>query len=795
MKKTICILVIISVIFMTFPVNSFALQYRYEDWDYEFDDAGYWVNGWCYRPLDEKTAILVAYDQNIIKGEELIIPEIINGYSVTGFAHGIFRWSSFKKCDLSHFPILSKRMFEESALESVVLSKDTKIIPDGCFLDCPIEKIELPEGLETIEAYSFRGTKLKEIVFPSTVKNLEFQVVSYCPELKIIEFKNGALTNIEESSFSLGSTFMVENLEALILPENITHIGENEFKVAEAGRHGFSFIKHPDNLTVYGKKGSYAESYANEHELSFKEIEEAIEYEFIDYGGNKVVSKNIYAIECLEKELYSVKVMEIIETEYGTVMYYSIGGMPHGPYSRFLIVDYEGNEHYFEGDPVPAATVYGSDPMNENIKISDDGRYLTFSVSFEDRLVSTLGDTPQVFHDAGTYYFKCDLKEHTRIETHFEPKDTLGENVISTWAKPEIEKAIGLGLVPNSFRENYTRNITRGEFAKLAIFFLQMQYGYGGVPAVQVWSPTGYSDNTFVKPQFMNAYCATHTDRNGNPFRDKYETEDYQYHNTNVEIKLPEMPFDDVDEYSKDFDFIERAYHIGIVNGLSETVFNPDGDITRQEAAAMLMRVYKNYAKVENKDNAYLFADDEAIADWAKEDVYAINGLGVMQGIGDDTFAPLDNYTIEQAIATFVRLYEFAPVSRKNKNITPLLDCQYESTQYFHREGGSYFHETERKEYENFIMVGGYWTQRHTTSTFEQFYFFSKTGGMIFSVDPSQKWELSPDEKRLTVMVSIGDTFRLFHKLNGTEKVYSKGEYLMKFDLDTGILIEFEKVA
>ena len=38
---------------------------------------------------------------------------------------------------------------------------------------------------------------------------------------------------------------------------------------------------------------------------------------------------------------------------------------------------------------------------------------------------------------------------------------------------------------------------------------------------------------------------------------------------------------------------------VKIVNGVSETEFNPDGEITRQEAAAMLMRVYKNYAEEE----------------------------------------------------------------------------------------------------------------------------------------------------------------------------------------------------
>lgn len=65
------------------------------------------------------------------------------------------------------------------------------------------------------------------------------------------------------------------------------------------------------------------------------------------------------------------------------------------------------------------------------------------------------------------------------------------EIIISDWAKPEVEKAIELGFVPITLRENYKRNITRGEFSKLAMFFLSIQYGYPGVTPFQSWSPRG----------------------------------------------------------------------------------------------------------------------------------------------------------------------------------------------------------------------------------------------------------------------------------------------------------------
>ena len=72
----------------------------------------------------------------------------------------------------------------------------------------------------------------------------------------------------------------------------------------------------------------------------------------------------------------------------------------------------------------------------------------------------------------------------------------------------------------------------------------------------------------------------------------------------------------------------------------------------------MLMRVYKNYAEYDSSSEKLKFSDDEQIAEWAKEDVYDVAKLGVMQGVGDDVFAPMGGYTVEQAIATFWRLYE-----------------------------------------------------------------------------------------------------------------------------------------
>ena len=775
-------------------INNFEKEgYYYDNNFYPLDETVKWAQGFCYHVLDEenKTAVILGYDRAVINGEELIVPAKINGYKIQGFSHGVFSGSSFKRCDLSDFPNLSQIMFASSELEEVILSKQTKIIPTQCFAFTKLKKIQLPNGLEEIKMGAFQDCLFTKLVIPGTVKSIGGQGFEGCDNLTEIEFKNGFLTEIGSDDDQSQWTFMTKNLKKLTLPENIKHIGKYEFMESTAGRHWYVPVKYPDNLTVYGKKGSYAETYAAEHELSFM----AVENKNSMFDEEKVNFESKYDIsQFMDSSIY--KIHDVFDTDYGAVVYYSMGGFMRAPGPGLSLVRENGDIVNLSlcvsmKDPYRR-------PEHNDITLSEDGKYVTFNVSFDERAEGPegmLGGSIVVFHDAGTYYYKADLKTGVCIETKFEPLDTISEEVISAWAKPEVENAIETGFVPLSFRDNYKRNITRGEFAKLAMFFLSVQYGYPGVPAVQVWSPVETNDNSFFSREFMNAYCYSRKDRNGNSFADINVGEAYVYNN-NREILLDVTPFSDVNE-NIDLGFIERAYHLGIVNGISETEFKPDGEITRQEAAAMLMRVYKNYAKTEQTAAGFKFADDSDIADWAKEDVYSINSLGIMQGVGENTFAPLERYTVEQSLATFWRLYDSAPISRKNKNIAPLLEYEFELENYFNRaEGTSYFHEQSRKEYKNFIVVCGWWSRRHTTALDYRLYIFDKNGGVpyVASLTEDMKWEVSSDENVITCYGSVGDTFRLYNKLNGTEKVYSAGMYKTDYSVEQGKILNFERI-
>lgn len=51
------------------------------------------------------------------------------------------------------------------------------------------------------------------------------------------------------------------------------------------------------------------------------------------------------------------------------------------------------------------------------------------------------------------------------------------------------------------------------------------------------------------------------------------------------------------------------------------------------------------------------YDDISEVSEWASDSVQIISNLGIMEGVGDNKFAPQDTYTTEQAIATIMRLY------------------------------------------------------------------------------------------------------------------------------------------
>ena len=195
---------------------------------------------------------------------------------------------------------------------------------------------------------------------------------------------------------------------------------------------------------------------------------------------------------------------------------------------------------------------------------------------------------------------------------------------VSVWAEDEVNEAYENGLVPEYFEgKDLTKKISRAEFAAIA------------VQTYEIISKKSVSSKS--------------------------------------------TPFEDISghELKKD---IGKAYKLNVAIGMSDTEFWPDSDITREQLATMLCRVIKKYKypdwTVDTDDEYYIggsnvkkFDDDLEISDYAKDAVYFMYSVGIINGIGKNRFAPKNtteyqksidyaSATREQAIVMANRIYE-----------------------------------------------------------------------------------------------------------------------------------------
>lgn len=171
----------------------------------------------------------------------------------------------------------------------------------------------------------------------------------------------------------------------------------------------------------------------------------------------------------------------------------------------------------------------------------------------------------------------------------------------SSWAMSELDQAQELGLIPDVLKDaDLTKSITRAEFAAVAVKAYEALAGTKAIP---------------------NAV---------NPFKDTKDVE------------------------------VLKAFNLGITTGTSDTTFDPNTLLNREQAATMLTRTFKrasmNGWTISTDSNfpltytkPALFADDSKISGWAKDSVYFMAANGIINGVGENKFAPQNTTSDEQA--------------------------------------------------------------------------------------------------------------------------------------------------
>ena len=104
---------------------------------------------------------------------------------------------------------------------------------------------------------------------------------------------------------------------------------------------------------------------------------------------------------------------------------------------------------------------------------------------------------------------------------------------------------------------------------------------------------------------------------------------------------------------------IDMLYALGVVTGKSDTEFMPDATLTREEAATILMRAAGLMCYVGITVSSTAFSDKQSISPWADYAVTWVSEKGIMNGVEDNRFDPRSAYTVEQAVTTVDRLYDY----------------------------------------------------------------------------------------------------------------------------------------
>lgn len=180
----------------------------------------------------------------------------------------------------------------------------------------------------------------------------------------------------------------------------------------------------------------------------------------------------------------------------------------------------------------------------------------------------------------------------------FIPSASQASSVPSSWAVNEVNEAASEGLVTGSVSRDYQADITREQFCEMVVLAYEK-----------------ISGNTA-------------------------QTGSYSFYDT-------------------DNNEVLKAANLGIVTGYGDGSFGPDDLITREQIAAMLVRmidVAVPYANVNIYNNNH-FADDIAISDWARPSVNFAYDNKLMQGVGDNKIDPLANTTCEQAVLLIYRTF------------------------------------------------------------------------------------------------------------------------------------------
>ncbi len=120
-----------------------------------------------------------------------------------------------------------------------------------------------------------------------------------------------------------------------------------------------------------------------------------------------------------------------------------------------------------------------------------------------------------------------------------------------------------------------------------------------------------------------------------------------------------EAAFDDVSENAWYAEAVNWAAENGIVNGYGDSKFDPNGEITREQMAVMILRYAQHKSHdVSAKGDLGSFTDGGETSGWAVESVEWAVGAGLLNGMGNNVLSPDGSATRAEAATILMRFSE-----------------------------------------------------------------------------------------------------------------------------------------
>lgn len=737
--------------YAAFPENH-AISFEELPYDY-FSQPTYIENGICYTTVDGTAYVIWCSASGTV-----VVPETLGGCPVKELLPSAFSNCNRidrltlpdsierigRKCfvgcnltieklpenlkDIGVFAFCGDSSNNKNKIPDCTIPEGITKIPTGAFEHTQIDKIVLPAGLETVGAHAFSDSGAKELVFSGSVKEIRDSAF-YGIQTKEIVLPEG-LETLGQYVFNGPS-----QLEKITFPKTIKTLGEWPFGYDPS-----------EKLTVYGYADTPVLDYCLNAGITFVDREtgktaEKIykkEIDGVEYRVNptKDIAEIISSTAGKQPEILvipdHVDGHPVTAIQWCGLHNITSGGLVLPDTITFIddkalgfgktlkFVSMPNNKAYIDQDFIDySAECYYVFP--ENFALSEEcsayagtlfkGTCIGYEkhrpLSWSLIAIDDHADSQHLLTTGGV--FRVDGEELTAIHLVTLAAGSLTmPSTINDLPITKIE-ATCTSTDGTIVLGDYVRVVEEGALNGLshssAICELYVPDCIEYLPPTLFTQPSAatiYGKTGTYAEQYAKQHGIKFADMEKTPFTDVPESEWYfQYirpiywlhimNGTSETTFEPEAtttramvvqvlynlsdrpwtsyvaPFTDVREGSWYYDAVNWAWAAGVCNGTSETQFSPNDPVTREQLAAFLYR----YAKLCGFDCREIgslsdFRDSGSISGYAREAIQWAVGAGIINGITPTTIEP-GSYATRAEIATM--LYRFLEYVANNADI------------------------------------------------------------------------------------------------------------------------------